>query len=116
MGRGLGRGERGTALALGRWGGGRDGLALALPSFSPNCMRVGLGVRLRWDLLFHSLPPSLHSFPSFPLPLHLSPAGQVINIWGRVPFNAGGKVPPPIAPNNPFWQQMFQQQQVNKHA
>ena len=36
--------------------------------------------------------------------------GQVIRIWGRIPFQPSGNAPPPIHPKEPYWQQLFRQQ------
>ncbi len=35
----------------------------------------------------------------------------MIRIWGRIPFSAGPQ-PPPLQRTEPYWQQMFSQQQV----
>ena len=38
-------------------------------------------------------------------------AGQMIRIWGHVPFQSSStNAPPPIRPNEPFWKQFFQRQ------
>ena len=36
--------------------------------------------------------------------------GQVIRIWGRIPFQPSSQAPPPIRPDEPFWHRLFQQQ------
>ena len=34
----------------------------------------------------------------------------MIRIWGRIPFQPSGHPPPPIRPEEPYWQRLFQQQ------
>lgn len=34
----------------------------------------------------------------------------MIRIWGRIPFQQSSHPPPPIRPDEPYWQRLFQQQ------